>query len=144
MDARPLPLQATIVKPDQALPITPFGLDMNVLLTTKATGGAISVIMACHKPGEGPPDHVHFKQEEWRHMTSFTRLMHGEPVRSTRTLDVMSPATGHTRATCSRASLADLNEAVAAARAAFAGWRSIPISGPRVAQHWLLLKEGIS
>ena len=20
--------------------------------------------MACHKPGEGPPDHVHFKQEE--------------------------------------------------------------------------------
>src|SRR5713226_5090882 len=64
MDARRSPLQATIVKPEQALPIKPFGLDMNVLLTTEATGGAISVIMGCHKRGEGPPDHVHFNQEE--------------------------------------------------------------------------------
>ena len=64
MDARPSPLQATIVTPDQALPITPFGLDMHVLLTTEATGGAISVLMAWHNPGEGPPDHVHFSQEE--------------------------------------------------------------------------------
>jgi len=140
MDARLSPLQATIVKPDQALPIKPFGLDMNVLLTTKATGGAISVIMACHKPGEGPPDHVHFKQEEWRHMISVTLRMHGEPVRSARTREVMSPATGNTLASCSRASLADLNEAVAAARAAFAGWSSTPISGQRVAQHWLFLR----
>ena len=37
---------------------------MGVLLTTEATGGATSVIVAWHKPGEGPPDHVHFKQEE--------------------------------------------------------------------------------
>ena len=57
-------LQATIVKPEQALPIKPFGLDMKVLLTTEATGGAISVLMGWHKPGEGPPDHVHFNQEE--------------------------------------------------------------------------------
>jgi len=57
-------LQATIVKPEQALPIKPFGLDMKVLLTTEATGGAISVLMAWHKPSEGPPDHVHFNQEE--------------------------------------------------------------------------------
>jgi quercetin dioxygenase-like cupin family protein len=64
MDARRSPLQATIVKPEQALPIEPFGLDMKVLLTTEATDGAISVIMGCHKPGEGPPDHVHFNQEE--------------------------------------------------------------------------------
>jgi quercetin dioxygenase-like cupin family protein len=64
MDARRSPLQATIVKLEQALRITPFGLDMKVLLTTEATGGATSVIMAWHKPGEGPPDHVHFEQEE--------------------------------------------------------------------------------
>ena len=57
-------LQAIIVTPEQAQPIKPFGLDMRVLLTTEATGGAISVIMASHKPGEGPPDHVHFNQEE--------------------------------------------------------------------------------
>jgi len=37
---------------------------MKVLLTTEATRGAISVIMGWHKPGEGPPDHVHFNQEE--------------------------------------------------------------------------------
>ena len=59
MDARPSPLQATIVRPEQALRVTPFGLDMKILLTTEATGGAISVLMAWHKPGEGPPDHVH-------------------------------------------------------------------------------------
>src|SRR5215470_6714772 len=64
MDARPSPLQATIVRLEQAQAITPFGLDMKVLLTTEATGGAISVLMGWHKPGEGPPDHVHFKQEE--------------------------------------------------------------------------------
>ena len=64
MDARRSPLQATIVEPEQAVPIKPFGLDMKVLLTTEATGGAISVIMGWHKPGEGPPDHVHFNQEE--------------------------------------------------------------------------------
>ena len=64
MDARPSPRQATIVRLEQAQAITPFGLDMKVLLTTEATGGAISVLMAWHKPGEGPPDHVHFNQEE--------------------------------------------------------------------------------
>jgi mannose-6-phosphate isomerase-like protein (cupin superfamily) len=64
MNARPSALQATIVKPEQARPIKPFGLDMKVLLSTEATGGAISVLMARHKPGEGPPDHVHFNQEE--------------------------------------------------------------------------------
>src|SRR5262244_4147803 len=64
MDARPSPRQATIVRLDQAQAITPFGLDMRVLLSSEATGGAISVLMAWHKPGEGPPDHVHFNQEE--------------------------------------------------------------------------------
>ena len=64
MNARTAPLRAAIVTPEQALSIKPFGLDMKVLLTTEATGGAISVLMAWHKPGEGPPDHVHFSQEE--------------------------------------------------------------------------------
>ena len=58
------PLQPVVVTPKQALSIKPFGLDMNVLLTTEATGGATSVIVAWHKPGEGPPDHLHFKQGE--------------------------------------------------------------------------------
>ena len=57
-------LQATIVKPEQAVPLKAFGLDLKVLLTTESTGGAISVLMGWHKPGEGPPDHVHFSQEE--------------------------------------------------------------------------------
>jgi mannose-6-phosphate isomerase-like protein (cupin superfamily) len=58
------PLQAAIVKPEQALSIKPFGLDLKVLLSTEATGGAISVLMGWLKPGEGPGDHVHFNQEE--------------------------------------------------------------------------------
>jgi len=57
-------MQATIIKPEQAQSLKAFGLDLKILLTTEATGGAISVLMAWHKPGEGPPDHVHFKQEE--------------------------------------------------------------------------------
>src|SRR5215468_1283309 len=64
MEARPSPLQASIIRLEQAQRITPFGLDIKVLLTSEATGGAISVLMGWHKPGEGPPDHVHFKQEE--------------------------------------------------------------------------------
>jgi uncharacterized RmlC-like cupin family protein len=62
--ARTSPLQATIVTPEQALSIKPFGLDVKVLLTTEATGGAVSVLMGWIKPGEGPGDHVHFNQEE--------------------------------------------------------------------------------
>ena len=40
------------------------GLNMKVLLTPRPTGGAISVIIGSHKPGEGPPDHIHFSQED--------------------------------------------------------------------------------
>jgi quercetin dioxygenase-like cupin family protein len=64
MDANTSPSRAVIVKPEQAQAIKPFGLEMKVLLTTEATGGTISVIMAWHKPGEGPPDHMHSSQEE--------------------------------------------------------------------------------
>src|SRR5262244_2247031 len=64
VEATPAPLQAAVTEFEQAPAIKAFGLDMRVLLTTEATGGAISVLMAWHKPGEGPPDHVHFGQEE--------------------------------------------------------------------------------
>jgi mannose-6-phosphate isomerase-like protein (cupin superfamily) len=53
-----------IVAPEDALSIQPFGLEMQVLLSRESTGGAISVIMVSHKPGEGPPDHLHHTQEE--------------------------------------------------------------------------------
>jgi len=53
-----------IVTPEDARAIKPFGLDMQVLLSSEATGGKLSVIMATHKPGEGPPDHLHYTQEE--------------------------------------------------------------------------------
>jgi mannose-6-phosphate isomerase-like protein (cupin superfamily) len=63
-DARTSPLQPTIVKPEHAVPMKAFGLDLKVLLSTEDTGGTISVLMGWHKPGEGPGDHVHFSQEE--------------------------------------------------------------------------------
>src|SRR5262245_20984478 len=64
MNAKTSPRRAIIVKQEQAQPLKPFGIEMKVLLSTEATGGAISVIMAWHEPGDGPPDHVHFSQEE--------------------------------------------------------------------------------
>ena len=65
MDTRIVPLlRPVITAPEQAPAIKPFNLDMKVLLTTEDTAGARSVIMAWHKPGEGPPDHLHFDQEE--------------------------------------------------------------------------------
>jgi len=64
VEATPAPLQAAVIEFEQAPAIRAFGLDMRVLLTTETTGGAISVLMAWHKPGQGPPDHVHFNKEE--------------------------------------------------------------------------------
>jgi hypothetical protein len=52
---RSTPLQAIIVPPEQAPVIRAFGLNMKGLLSTEATGGAVAVLMAWHKPGEGPP-----------------------------------------------------------------------------------------
>ena len=48
MDARPSPLQATIVRPEQALRITPFGLDMKVLLIheVKPAGQIVGELVA--------------------------------------------------------------------------------------------------
>ena len=58
------PLRAAIVRPEHVPTIKPFGIDVKVLLSTEATGGALSVLLGWHKPGEGPPDHVHYGQEE--------------------------------------------------------------------------------
>jgi mannose-6-phosphate isomerase-like protein (cupin superfamily) len=58
---RPEPV---IVMPEQAEMIKAFGINMKILLTSEATGGAISVLIGWHKPGEGAPDHVHFSQNE--------------------------------------------------------------------------------
>ncbi len=47
------PVEAFVASPEHTLPIRLFGLDMQVLLTTEGTGGAIPAIMVCHQPGEG-------------------------------------------------------------------------------------------
>ena len=65
MDTRIVPLlRPVITGPEQVPAIKPFNIDMKVLLTSEDTADAMSVIMAWHKPGQGPPDHVHFDQEE--------------------------------------------------------------------------------
>ena len=64
MNSEDSALKAAIITPEQALPLYAFGLELKVLLSTEATGGAISVLMGWHQPGEGPPDHVHSEQEE--------------------------------------------------------------------------------
>jgi mannose-6-phosphate isomerase-like protein (cupin superfamily) len=57
-------LRAAIVRPEHVPTIKPFGIDVKVLLSSDATGGALSVLLGWHKPGEGPPDHVHYGQED--------------------------------------------------------------------------------
>ncbi|NVZ53849.1 cupin domain-containing protein [Pseudomonas sp. B6002] len=61
----PSPLRPLVVTPEDGLPVHPFGLDMRILLSTEASGGATSVIIASHNPGEGPPPHLHHSQEEF-------------------------------------------------------------------------------
>jgi mannose-6-phosphate isomerase-like protein (cupin superfamily) len=57
--------EGIIIDSDRVLSITPFDVDMKLLLSSEATGGAASVIMACHKPGEGPSEHTHLSQDEF-------------------------------------------------------------------------------
>jgi quercetin dioxygenase-like cupin family protein len=64
MDSKSSSLLPLIVRSEQAPSVAPFGLEMRILLSTEATGGAISVILASHRSGEGPPDHFHTSQEE--------------------------------------------------------------------------------
>ncbi|HEX2943224.1 MAG TPA: cupin domain-containing protein [Rhodopila sp.] len=58
-------LSAKIVAPDEAPALTPFGLQMRVMLSTADTGGKFSAIHCIHRPGEGPPPHRHHAQQEY-------------------------------------------------------------------------------
>jgi len=60
-------------------------------------------------------------------MTDFKLLIGGELVPGADTLDVINPATGSSFAKGPRASLEQLNAAVAAAKTAFPAWRARPI-----------------
>jgi mannose-6-phosphate isomerase-like protein (cupin superfamily) len=52
--------QAAVVTPAQVRHTKLFDLATTILLST----GALSVSMACHKPGEGLREQVHFNQDE--------------------------------------------------------------------------------
>ncbi len=58
-------LAARIVTPDEVTPIAPFGLKMRVMLRSEDTGGRFSAIHCIHRPGEGPPPHLHREQQEY-------------------------------------------------------------------------------
>jgi acyl-CoA reductase-like NAD-dependent aldehyde dehydrogenase len=60
-------------------------------------------------------------------------LIGGRLVQGDQTIDVVNPATGKVFATCARASLAQLEEAVAAAKAAFPPWSSLGHEGRQAA-----------
>ena len=64
MKARLSPRRATIVTPEQSLLIKIFVMNANIFFTTETTGGAVSAVLGHLDPGAGPPDHVHFKQDE--------------------------------------------------------------------------------
>jgi acyl-CoA reductase-like NAD-dependent aldehyde dehydrogenase len=66
-------------------------------------------------------------------MPDFKLLINGKMVEGADTLDVINPATEELAGTCSRASEAQLNDAVAAARAAFPKWAATPIEQRREA-----------
>lgn len=53
-------VRTVAVRPTQAGPTKLFALATEVLLST----GALAVSMACHEPGEGPREQVHFNQDE--------------------------------------------------------------------------------
>lgn len=56
---------------------------------------------------------------------AYKMLIDGKLVDGATTLDVFNPATGGVLATCPRADEAQLNAAVAAAKAAFPGWSAL-------------------
>ena len=61
----------------------------------------------------------------------FSLLINGKLVPGASTLDVINPATEEVLAKCPRADLKQLNEAVAAAKAAFATWKNVPFEKRR-------------
>jgi len=58
------------------------------------------------------------------HSVTFTNTINGLPVSSPTTYDVIDPSTGGVAAKAPSSTKHQLDEAVAAARAAFPGWRS--------------------
>jgi mannose-6-phosphate isomerase-like protein (cupin superfamily) len=58
-------LQPRIVTTEEGETIRPFGLEMKVLLSSEDTGGSFSALYVVHQPGEGPPPHMHYNQEEY-------------------------------------------------------------------------------
>jgi acyl-CoA reductase-like NAD-dependent aldehyde dehydrogenase len=64
-------------------------------------------------------------------MDSYSLLIDGQLVQGAARLDVINPATGIVLATCPRADIAQLNQAVAAAKKAFAPWARRPIAERR-------------
>jgi acyl-CoA reductase-like NAD-dependent aldehyde dehydrogenase len=64
-------------------------------------------------------------------MPAFELLINGKMVPGAESLDVINPATEELAGTCSRASESQLDEAVAAAEGALAGWAATPIEERR-------------
>ena len=62
---------------------------------------------------------------------AFDLVINGKLTPGAATLDVINPATGKVLATCARADKAQLNQAVAAAKAAFPAWSRKPIAERR-------------
>ena len=58
-------LKPCIVTTESSETIRPFGIEMKVLLSTVDTGGSFSALYVVHQPGEGPPPHLHYNQEEY-------------------------------------------------------------------------------
>ncbi|MES1989363.1 MAG: aldehyde dehydrogenase family protein [Pseudomonadota bacterium] len=61
-------------------------------------------------------------------MSDYKLLIGGKLVAGDQTMDVINPATEEVLAKCPRASLAQLNDAVAAAKAAFPAWSKTPMA----------------
>jgi acyl-CoA reductase-like NAD-dependent aldehyde dehydrogenase len=64
-------------------------------------------------------------------MSKFCLLIDGEMVEGDLAMDILNPATEAVVARCPRASKAQLDRAVAAAKAAFAGWSALPVQDRR-------------
>ncbi len=64
-------------------------------------------------------------------MTNFKMLIGGQLVEGDHTLDVINPATGSSFATVARASVAQADQAIAAAKAAGPGWAATPLEDRR-------------
>ena len=62
---------------------------------------------------------------------AYKLLINGKLVDGATTLEVINPATGQVFETCARANEAQLNEAVAAAKAAFPAWSATKLADRR-------------